>query len=520
MGTDNSVTRNVIRNTKSNYVLVFVRVALGLITFRLLFQRLTDEEFGYWSFLWSLFGFGALLDFGFGLAVQKSVAEKTVKEDYDGLSRIVSTALGIYLGIAVVVTVGGLLVLNPILGGIQISKDNMPEFRMIFGLFVVAMALSLPLSVFGEILRGRQAIWRVNQLTILGLFANIITLSAAIYYEWSFVTIVINTLLCLVGPNVALVGFALREVPELRLGVRYFSTGIAGEISKFSAITYLVTVSYMVLTKTDQFVIGGMMGAAAIAIYQPGAKLGEIFGFATRQLAATLQPAAAHLQATGDQSGLRRLLVDGTRFSVMLATPIYLTFAFLLEPGIRILTGLEDISSETFLAGQALIFWAYFFIFTHNVYKRIAVMCGHERRLMWVGLGEATMNLTLSVLFVALYHSVVGVAVATAVSSSFFGVVFLWRWSCAEAGMSGLEFAKTVLFRNWLACLPMAIWFGLTTIHSGIRSGENIFHAMFVGAVGVALAALGIWVVALNSNEKQMARARLGRITERLNRRD
>jgi O-antigen/teichoic acid export membrane protein len=80
------VRSNVWKSTLSGYVRIVVRMGLGLVSFRLLFQGLDQEEFGFWSLLWAIFGYGILLDFGFGYAAQKRVAELSVKKDWDGLA--------------------------------------------------------------------------------------------------------------------------------------------------------------------------------------------------------------------------------------------------------------------------------------------------------------------------------------------------------------------------------------------------------------------------------------------------
>ena len=70
-----TVKQNIWSNAISNYLRTFVGIVVGLVTFRLLYQALPRESFGFWSLLWSVFGYGILLDFGFGFAAQKRVAE-------------------------------------------------------------------------------------------------------------------------------------------------------------------------------------------------------------------------------------------------------------------------------------------------------------------------------------------------------------------------------------------------------------------------------------------------------------
>ncbi|MEI7940933.1 MAG: hypothetical protein WCK27_30030, partial [Verrucomicrobiota bacterium] len=92
------VKRNIWSNAVSNYLRTVVGTVVGLVTFRLLYQGLDREQFGFWSLLWSVFGYGILLDFGFGFAAQKRVAELSVKADWDKLSRVLSSILFCYIG--------------------------------------------------------------------------------------------------------------------------------------------------------------------------------------------------------------------------------------------------------------------------------------------------------------------------------------------------------------------------------------------------------------------------------------
>ena len=96
------VKKNIWSNALSNYLRTFVGIIVGLVTFRLLYQAMPRESFGFWSLLWSVFGYGILLDFGFGFAAQKRVAELSVSKDWEKLSSVLSTILFFYLGVAVV----------------------------------------------------------------------------------------------------------------------------------------------------------------------------------------------------------------------------------------------------------------------------------------------------------------------------------------------------------------------------------------------------------------------------------
>src|SRR3954452_7238412 len=98
--TSDDLRKKIWLNSISNYLRMALRMGLGLLMVRLLYPKeispgnysgLTPEEFGFYSLLWSIIGYGILMDFGFGLAAQKKVAELSVHKDWDQLSKVLST---------------------------------------------------------------------------------------------------------------------------------------------------------------------------------------------------------------------------------------------------------------------------------------------------------------------------------------------------------------------------------------------------------------------------------------------
>ena len=85
--TTQDVTRNIWRNSISNYVSMAIRMAVGLLMFRMLYQGLSREEFGFWALLWSVFGYGILLDFGLAKGNPTDAGNQTASKSIFGYSR-------------------------------------------------------------------------------------------------------------------------------------------------------------------------------------------------------------------------------------------------------------------------------------------------------------------------------------------------------------------------------------------------------------------------------------------------
>src|SRR5436853_2040408 len=126
--TQDEIKKHIYHNSISNYVFLAARMGLGLVLFRLIYQSLSKEEFGFWATLWSVFGYGILLDFGFGFTAQKRVAELSVHKDWKQLSQVLSTIFFIYVGIAALLILIGVFGSPYIIHLFKITAQNQHRF--------------------------------------------------------------------------------------------------------------------------------------------------------------------------------------------------------------------------------------------------------------------------------------------------------------------------------------------------------------------------------------------------------
>src|SRR5687768_13151378 len=501
--TQDELKNHIYRNSRSNYVFLVVRLGLGVVLFRLLYKCLSAQEFGFWALIWSVFGYGILLDFGFGFTAQKRVAELSARKDWDQLSRVLSTIFFSYVGIAAVLVLIG-FTMSPYIIELfaGISPENKKSFTLTLTFFFCGMGLAFPLGMFPEMLKGQQRISLANYTLLAGFLANFVLVIICIRQEWGLHILLLITVGCSMVAEVFCGIFAMRAMPEVKIRPSLFSRGMVHNTMRFSIFAYVTTLTTVILTRTDQLVLSTMLAVSAVKIYQAAAKVAEMFSSFAMQIPDTLSPAAAHSHAKGDKDFLRQMLVNGTRYSVMLATPLYLLCAFFLDQLLWILTG-QAANSETFWTGQVLLFWVYTTILTQSVSKRIFMMTGHERRLMWLGVGEAMLNLGLSVILVRIYHNVVSVAVGSLIATFIFGWFSLWPWAAREANLSGWKLARTVIFPTWLACLPIV---GIIILGRVLMKPEfqaSIYALLTEGTLIAMVAAVCLYRVALQPDERE-----------------
>lgn len=501
--THDQVKRNVVRSTLSGYVRTVARMVLGLVTFRLLYQGLNAEQFGFWSLLWALFGYGILLDFGFGYAAQKRVAELSVKKDWDQLSRVLSSIVGFYCLMAAVAVALGFVFSGPLVDLFKVSPQNRDYFQIVMLVFLAGIGLAFPLGVFPEVLQGQQRIVLANNLSLATTVANFFCVVLVFWLKLSFLTLVVLALACVVAPYLLAAWLALRHMPAVRLRPALFSKHALLHTGKFSVFAYLNMMGNVLRNKADQPVISAILGVAAVTPYQAGGKIGEMFGQLTRQIADVLSPTAAHLHASGDQAALRRMLLGGMRFSILVATPLYLLCAAYMEGLIRILTGVMEPTAEMLWVGHLLLLWYYSLVLTHWVFKRMFLMAGQERRMMWQGVAEALSNLALSIAFTLVLRSIVGVALGSVIPTVLFGWGLLWGWAAKEAQLSRWALFRQVVLPAWIGCLPMIGLAAVLHFQPFWQSGSNLYLVLAEGAVVGAVGMAGLWQFGFTAADRE-----------------
>ena len=478
------------RNTVSNYIRTITRLLLGLILFRLLFSGLSEAQFGFWSLLWSLFGYGVLLDFGFGFTAQKSVAEKTTTGEWDELSRLLSTLVWTFVGLAVILALFFFLVRGLFIGAINIPPEDPTNYSLVYIIFFAGLALTFPLGLFPEVLRGLQRIDLANWLNTASVVLNFVGILVALQIGASFAVIVAVSVITTLLPNVGALFVVRKKLPKISLSPRHFRWDAVKSQMGFSIAAYLITFSNLLMAKSDQMVLGFTLGVTVIAAYQAGFKVAEMFNLFTIQLQDALSPAAASMNATGDSEGLKDLLLKTSRLTFLISTPLYGLCAVYLEPLIRLLTGLDTVEHSTLMVGQILLLAIYSSQLTNSCSKRILMMCGYEKKLLKLALIDGFGNVGISILL-AFSFGIVGVAMGTLIPTVLVGWLLVLPLAFHYLHLSPWRYARYLLTSS----APLALFagsLGAMVFFLPMPDQGGFFHLALRG--GLAAGPAFLWI--------------------------
>jgi len=432
------------RGAASNYAGQIVVLTTGVLLTPVVLHSVGPQSYGLWILANSLAGYGGLLDLGISSSLQKYVAEQRARGAPDEISRIVGTAITLYvvLGLLGFVVFAGLASVLP--GLIGVSADDPETATLLIVLVGLQLALSLPGATPSAVLRGAQRYELANVLVVIGTLLSagltvlVLTLGGGIIAV-AVVGVVVSAIMPL--PAVVLVR---RAVPELHLDITGISRQRILSVFSFSASVFVVRFAGVLTTRTDAIIISTALPVRAITPFALAQRLPEALSLLTNQFVQILLPMASALDARDERRTLRVMYLAATRVTLALSVALGATMAILGSSILDVWVG--DAYSHH---GQLIAILAAAAVIDTLGWPAISVLTGigRHRPLAWMAIGRAIMKITLSVVLV---HAIglTGVAIATLIPSALETAFLVLPYSLRIIGVQASEFLRRVVMPN------------------------------------------------------------------------
>jgi O-antigen/teichoic acid export membrane protein len=479
------VAPKVWRSITSSALFDVTAIATELVLMPILLAHLGKEQFGLTLTIGGLVGYLGLADLGLGQTVTRNVAAHVARGERDAVQRIVDTALGLYVFIALAIALVG-LGLAPVVDRIfRIPPELVTSAKIYAAIVAIRFAISLPTSLLGGICvgHGRWDLYNLGRL--LSTVASFVLTLIAIRGRAQIVGITLLTTLSIVG-SVLVHGAAIRRLaPWLRVRVRRVSWEHARPLLSFSIFFWVNQLVVLLVFQSDNMVIGAALGVGMVTAYGLTQHLLTAAMQITFKLSDTLYPTYAALKARGEHETLRRQYYAATQYSVTISLVVA---GILLAYGawiMRLWTGPEGFAG-TFVLG---CFASILVIHTPvHVAAGLVAACGRLHTLTVVGVLEGVLNLVLSLWWVRRY-GIGGVALATFVSMAVTTAWYVPWYALREAGVALRGYLARAIVPGVVAAVPTLVV--LFALHR-FSAPRSVTHALVEAAIAVLVATLSI----------------------------
>lgn len=397
------------RNILASWLAHAITLVIGLYLMPFILHTMGEESYGVWVFVSSIAGYSGLLYMGFGATICKYVAQETARENWEFLSRVVSTIFCFYLGTAVTVLLAAaaFAACVPWLN----VWGNTPPHQVQWAILILGLSTASGMigSVYGGILVGTQRFDVKRAIEVATAITRVVLVVLFLRREYGIVVLA-SVFLAITLLEQALYVFCARRVaPQIQVRISLFSRKTFKECASFSSYTALGGLSESLIYMTDTVVIGSILGATAVVPYYIGLRLCQMIRLPIEQIAEVVLPRAGQLHAKGETAALHRLLSLGMGLNLLLTGSFLIGAVYFGELLIETWVGPGYAVSYQILV---LLLSAQVIALPMHVVRKTLLGAGSVKLSSVIDLTEAFCNLVLSLILIQRF-GVIGVAWGT-----------------------------------------------------------------------------------------------------------
>ena len=483
--TDEEQLPLIARNVLSQYVVLGVSMLLGLVMLPFNVAHLGQSAYGLWVLVTSVTTYFDVLEMGYGSSQVKFTAQYRARRDAQALNEVTSTLFFLFVGIAILKYAMAIVLAFTVGYWFNLDAEQSTVGRDILLIVGVAVATSLPFSVFGSITNGFQRYHLNNVIFVVTSIATAITNVIVLMLGYGIVELVAATTAVRLISLFAYRRSAYKAFPLLRIRWANVRKSRLQEVTAFSAYLLVIDVANKVSYTADAVVIGAVMSTASVAVYSVGQRLAVTIGRLTRVLSEKLFPTIVDTAALERKERLRLLFIQGTRLSLAMVIPLSAFVALLAQPLVLAWVGPRFAESVPIVQLLALV-----------VAVKVGTMTAqsmlkgteHHRFLAASTAAASIANLVLSIVL-AYQFGLVGVAMGTLIPAVAVMMFVVFPKACRVVRLSVWDAFRSAVWPAVWPAMPSAavlvacrIWFGTATVPTLIAAtGAGVIYvATFV----------------------------------------
>lgn len=284
-----------------NYVVIFLNTVVGLLYTPYMLRMMGQSEYGLYSLVASVIAYLTVLDLGFGNAIvrytAKFRAEKKTEEQYEmfGMFFLLYLVIGIVaFGIGL-----GLYFNVDTLFGNTMTAVELDRARIMMLLLVANLAFTFPMSIWGSIIQAYEDFVFQKSLNIFRIILNTAVMICLLHFGYKAVAMVVVQTIFNVLTLVVNFIYCRRKLNiHIYFRFKHFHWGFLKEVAIYSFWIFLNAIIDRVYWSTGQFVLGAMVGTAAVAVFAIAIQLEGMYMQFSTAISSVFLPKVTAMVAT------------------------------------------------------------------------------------------------------------------------------------------------------------------------------------------------------------------------------
>lgn len=309
-----------------NYIILGLNALVGIAYTPFMLRMMGKSEYGLYALAASVIAYLSMLDLGFGNAVirytAKFRAEGKKEEQYSmfGMFTVLYSVIGI-----VALLAGCILYFNlESLFGQTLTPMELERSKTIVLLMVCNLALTFPLSIYGAIITAYENFIFLRVVQILRILLNTGVMIVLLTHGYRAVAMVVVQTIFNIS-TLLLNAFYCRHHIKIKIVFGKIDKRLLKEIAIYSFWIFLNAIMDRIYWSTGQFVLGAVVGTAAVAVFAVAIQLqGMYMMFSTAIVGVFLPRVTAMVTKSNNSKELSSLFIRTGRIQ-------YVVMAYILS---------------------------------------------------------------------------------------------------------------------------------------------------------------------------------------------
>lgn len=241
---------------------------ISLIYVPLLLHFLTKAEYGIYQLIGSFIAYLTVLDFGLANTTVCFLSKAYTAKDDKRAKEIISISHTIYLGIAVILALVGIVFyffLDPIYGK-TLTPSEMTIAKQIYWIMLINVMVVLPAHVFTAVVNANEHFIFGRTLGLIKVIFRPVVVYAVLCVKASVLNLVLTQTIfsfLVIGVNY----MYCKKRLHVSFPLNFKNIKLMKELTGFSVFIFLYVITEQIFWRLGQMILGAVSGATAVANY-------------------------------------------------------------------------------------------------------------------------------------------------------------------------------------------------------------------------------------------------------------
>lgn len=296
----------------------------------IMLRILGQSEYGLMSLTSSVISYLGLLQCGLGSSYNYFYYKTKAKNEEDGISRLNGTFMTIYLMIAAIAFLAGMvLVFNAeLVFSTGLTTEELEKAKVLMFLSVISLVISFPTSIFGAYLNANEKYIFPRTVTLISTVLGPMVRLPLLFMGYRSIGLSVVSLVFTIVQGIISAYYSIVKQHQ-RFKFGKIQVGLLKSMYSFSFFIFLNQIVDQINWSIDRYIISRFYGTASVAVYSIGAAINTYYVSISSTVSSVFSPRINRMISEKvDNHELTQLMIRVGRIQFMILTLILTGFVF------------------------------------------------------------------------------------------------------------------------------------------------------------------------------------------------